>query len=504
MRHVYQLLFTSLFLRPILIFITSVSGLLHAQQWIPAMQGVNEYQYYGGPQTFHIKFKEGLMGKDWIYGQYLDEDSLTRHVAYREGGKWVPLPFHGYYGNFATDIEMYGDTLYIAGVFRNVVSDKDSSLLSMRTGLIKYFNDSLWAAPPYMYWPEDMAVKGDSILFWTWFYGNGSDTIFSQVMSPDRGKSWRYSYDIIHPTETIPDFGPVAKLEIAPNGDIITLNHDNGGEGRPFYGLARWDGAQWNHYGGISGTGYVKALDFEFFRGELYMGGTFGKYNTWNGDTTSVFPQNPGNSVARWDGHRWHELAGGILEGGVQKMFVHNDALYCFTFAGNWDYHLFGDAQIPFLAAWDGYQWCGTPVNYPVDIAPSNVGFVNDTLFGVFFEKDTLNGQPFSYLNYFDGDYVNGPNAICSTLGLGEEEEEPAQSSFELYPNPTSANITVRLLKDESIQHVQIVDATGKTVHNQSFDSPQNTSVSIDICDLLSGIYIINLNNQYHAKLIKN
>ncbi|MDZ7847687.1 MAG: hypothetical protein U5L96_13475 [Owenweeksia sp.] len=120
---------------------------------------------------FHIEFKSnGPMGRDWMFGGWLDQDSLRRCIAYRQGGRWVPLPFHGYHFNTASDIEMYGDTLYIGGDFQAIVWEKDSVLLP-KTTLLKWHNDSLWTSSTWqnlgpIYGVDDMAVKGDSLLIW--------------------------------------------------------------------------------------------------------------------------------------------------------------------------------------------------------------------------------------------------------------------------------------------------------------------------------------------------
>lgn len=120
----------------ILVVLFSFSIMGFAQILKPAMEGMF---YEQSPAFFKIKFKEnGPLGKDWIYGSYLDEDSLTRCVAFREGGRWVSLPFSGYYGNKATDLVMWGDTLCIAGDFQNVLLHTDSSYLPSTT-LIKLY-----------------------------------------------------------------------------------------------------------------------------------------------------------------------------------------------------------------------------------------------------------------------------------------------------------------------------------------------------------------------------
>ncbi len=413
-----------------LIFIcTYTSSFAQTQTWKPSMDGILD----GGiHQRFvlHIEFKPGgPLGRDWIYGMWLDSDSVVRYVGYREGGKWVPLPITGSFNEGrAYDIVQYGDTMYIGGVFTQAVLDGDSTGLPW-VGIIKYWNDSLWFSDIPILYLQDFAVSGDSLLMWVYDFptptGGG---IAEQALTPDGGATWQYPYSIPHPNPNGPwsGFGYFAKLEFR-NGDIYTLN--DGAEG-PFKGVARWDGQQWHSHGdGIYGT-YSKATDFEFYMGDLYMSGSFHKGES---------PLNPGRYIARWDGTKWNEVGGGVHGVWAGGLFQYNNLLYAHSPNSN-----YGDAHIPLLAAWDGHQWCGTPINYGGD-PPTNFGVINDTLYSVcHFLPATANGQLMSYMNYFDGDYVNGPNSVCSTLGLGEEEIA-AENILEIYPNPARGSFIISL-----------------------------------------------------------
>ncbi|MDZ7847688.1 MAG: hypothetical protein U5L96_13480 [Owenweeksia sp.] len=279
-----------------------------------------------------------------------------------------------------------------------------------------------------------------------------SSHIYTHFMTPDRGQTWQYPYSVVHPTESYADFGARANLEILPDGSIITLNNgSNGGSG--FKGINRWDGQQWHSYGqGLYG-GSSRAFDFEFYKGELYMGGTFNQYD---------YPQDPGNFIVRWDGNQWQGLANGTF-GFVDDLFVHDSLLYCKIY-GDYSYnHRFGDAAIPYFAAWNGQQWCGTPMNFKWH--PFNFGFANDTLFVAFNRPTRIDGDTVGYLNYYTGDYVNGPNAICSTPGLGEEEMPVKAKGLEVFPNPAFSILHIRLLEeDQAIRQIDVVNCTGQNV----------------------------------------
>lgn len=88
-------------------------------------------------------------------------------------------------------------------------------------------------------------------------------------------------------------------------------------------------------------------------------------------------------------------------------------------------------------------------------------------------------------------------------VNISVDEHEVTSNSIGVYPNPTSSNITVRLLKDESIQQVKVINATGKSVLTQNFNELEKASVNLDLTVLPNGIYIININDNYNAKLTK-
>lgn len=464
-----------------------------AQGWKPANNGLFPIQYGGLPDGFNVKFKENLGGKDWIYGGYWDSDSLRRNVAYREGGKWVSLPFSGYHGNMARDIEMYGDTLYILGSFGNLVQDNGGAALPI-TGLIKWFNDSLWTANDKVQIPNliisafNMSTKGDSLLVSGGSYYDTTQLIHDHFMSSDGGQSWQYPYSIIHPTETIGYFGATRyKAEILPNGDILTLNNGSP-PGNPYLGLARWDGQQWHSYGsGLSGT-TSKAFDFEFYQGQLYMGGTFWK---------SVFPNDPGDFIVRWNGQDWEEFANGV-NGFVSDMFEHESILYTFIDGGPPDDHQFGDVKMQYFAGWDGHQWCGTPS--VLSKGPRHFGFINDTLYVSFGEPAFIDGDSVGYMAYFDGDYLNGPDAICSTFGLGEKNLLDI-NQLTIFPNPVEDIFTISM-GIEPLEELKIFDLQGRCVLYQHYNKVMEP-VQISVPDLKAGAYLMKINGSYNQKFIK-
>ncbi len=479
----------------LLLFACAGTG-VYAQDWKPAMNGFHSRQLGASAYGFEVNFvSDGPLGRDWIVGGWYDSDSIRRCVAYRLGGSWHSLPFSGYYANVASDIEMYGDTLYIGGVFQEIVLDKDSVQLPS-TFLLKWYDDSLWTSSKVnssgpVYVVDDMSVKGDSLLVWGGSYYNPKDSSFTYThfMTPDKGSSWMYPYSITHPTDTLANFGAIEKLKILPNGDILTIN--NGSNiGSVFRGICRWDGHQWHSYGsGLAGI-FSKTYDFEFFEGNLYMGGTFDKM---------VYPQDPGNHIAKWNGSSWENVGGGTV-GFVKDLFAHDTILYCNINGGLSTSHKFGDVAISYLAGWNGHQWCGTPASF--GSAPVSFGIVNDTLFVAFKNPTTVNGDSVSYLSYFDGDYLHGPNAVCSTPGIGLKERVAEDELIQVHPNPAKDVLHINFPQNTERYSYELYSMDGRLLQQGALSS---ADIQIAVKEGVLGpcvLQIIGAQNVYSVKVL--
>lgn len=446
---------------------------LNAQQWKPAMDGIAASQWVsnGSGIGLDINFKSNAyLGKDFIYGFWFDEDSLIRCVGYREGGKWKSLPFSvSSNSSYTGDIVQYGDTLYIGGLFTGVTLDKDSTILP-RTSLLKVFKDSIWGTPIGPYGVYDLSVSGDSVLAWASVYFSSSDTTGPHILSTN-GNGWHYPFSILHPTESVANFGAYSHAEIW-NGQIYTLNDARGGV---YSGVISWDGNQWKSYGnGVRGT-YSSAYDFEFYNNELYMAGSFTKQES---------ALNPGEFIVRWDGSQWQEMAGGC-DNSILDLFVHDNVLFCLGATNH-----FGDANIPVFAGWDGVRWGGTPIQY-IGGKPISMGYINDTLYC--FNKSltaTADGHPLSYINYFDGDYLYGSTAIYSTPDLGEEEVGIENLEVKVFPIPANDFLNIALPQEIETASYELLTLDGKLVQIGVLDKGENT---LKINYKLSGVFLLKV-----------
>ena len=145
-----------------------------------------------------------------------------------------------------------------------------------------------------------------------------------------------------------PNRFPFALAEF--DGDLVVGGDFSHAGGRAVGNLARWDGQQWHAMSsGLSGvTSGVAVHALVEFEGELIAAGHFTHI-----DGVEV------NHVARWDGERWHPLAGpdGVGVGGppgasVLAMAVFNGDLIV---AGHFSQA--GGVPASHIARWDGERW---------------------------------------------------------------------------------------------------------------------------------------------------
>jgi hypothetical protein len=465
---------------------TIVHG-IQAQQWKPAMEGLLLNQNAQGPDHFDIKFKHNIVGRDWIFGKYLDSDTLKRCVAYREGGKWISLPFSVDETSVVADITMQEDTLCLLGRFRGVELDYSTDTLP-DTHFLKWFNDSLWGTASNDYYYEgSISSKGDSILYW----GTGNYT--SKIaISTNGGKKWGQIFPF-SPTDRWPEFGKYRRIEILENGHILMLNNHNWSFNNQiqgmnqFQGILGHDGIDWVSYGdGVLADS--KVVDFEVLNQEYYMIGTFDQITNRN---------NPGNYIARWDGSEWNAIGTGLSEHPTD-LFSHNGLMYCMLESDNQTF-TFSDAAIPYLAAWDGHVWCGTPSTFSEN--PNSFGFAKDTLFVSFENAATSNGNALAYLAYFDGDYANGPDAVCSTFGIGIEELETAGTHLDFFPNPSTDEINIQS-EEFDLEKVELLDISGKQILEVYLDKYMR-AYTLDVSTLDAGLYTLRVNDAFHQKVLK-
>ena len=97
--------------------------------------------------------------------------------------------------------------------------------------------------------------------------------------------------------------------------------------------------------------------------------------------------------------------------------------------------------------------------------------------------------------NLKSGDYALGVwDEVHASL-----KENSSELNINIYPNPTEDKINIEL-KNETKGNVVITNQLGQVVKEMNIDGKELT---IDIEDLTSGIYFINVSNQ-RMKFLKN
>lgn len=162
--------------------------------------------------------------------------------------------------------------------------------------------------------------------------------------------------------------------------------------GSKFSRIARWDGAAWSSVG--AGLDENAVYTIAFFRDELYAGGIFyrsdgklmryfAKYNgsEWvapgpalDSQVDCLLPADsvlylggsvnnagdlPLNGIGRWDGARYHSLAGGVRIKPPENDLSYVSALAMIgndLYAGG-DFNAAGTVDANDVARWDGSQW---------------------------------------------------------------------------------------------------------------------------------------------------
>ena len=98
--------------------------------------------------------------------------------------------------------------------------------------------------------------------------------------------------------------------------------------------------------------------------------------------------------------------------------------------------------------------------------------------------------------------YIDDVN-ITSTTGISEEDQN---NSLLVYPNPVSEGLTIDFAETNiNSGSVEIKDLSGRTVYIQSIEdrSKNGSLLQIDVSNLTSGIYFLNVRGESGNTLVK-
>lgn len=284
-------------------------------------------------------------------------------------------------------------------------------------------------------------------------------------------------------------------------------------------GIKYWDGSDWKKVGGgVSGFLYQVHAIGEY-NGELIVGGLFS-------DAGGL----PVNNIAAWNGSEWHALGEGITSDNsyVYAVQEYDGELYV---GGNFEEA--GDLFTGSIAKWNGVVWdtvkisdIGTGCGQVYDLASdgfflyvtgtilSDVGCMGDRV-AMFDGSNWYNlyysdsNYGFAVVTYNDKIIVGGDvkygynsdtiNYIAQFLGyptLASENEK--ENSFQLYPNPASDLLIVRIPDIES--RITILNLLGKAMMELKLYKREST---IDVSLLPKGIYFVLSNEKFVAPFVK-
>lgn len=98
-------------------------------------------------------------------------------------------------------------------------------------------------------------------------------------------------------------------------------------------------------------------------------------------------------------------------------------------------------------------------------------------------------------------------NKLDLTSSLSIDNLNRNISSFELYPNPTSGDVTIIYDSNSDLVEVKIFDITGKQVYSESIIGSSFQAKSLHTSNLKAGIYLVSINSNgsiVQKKLIVN
>lgn len=236
--------------------------------------------------------------------------------------------------------------------------------------------------------------------------------------------------------------------------------------------LAKWDGNNWTFLTNVVAGGIATVADMQVYNDELYVAGLF---------LQSV--GNVANCIIRWNDTTWRDAGGSVQIGSnsfpqIFDMDVHNGKLYC---AGN--FQKVGGIDAPFLASWDGTNWCAFGSVF--DNTIGQIAFLNDTMYvaGGFW---TIDGDSINYIaQWLGGNFVD----TCGNA-TGIIESPALSTSVQVFPNPVSDVVTFQFSSVPTPHSVMVTDNLGREIWRQETD---NLTIEFPAYAFANGIYFYTI-----------
>lgn len=248
--------------------------------------------------------------------------------------------------------------------------------------------------------------------------------------------------------------------------------------------FSKWNGSCWEKLNGVFSNFNGSIKKMIVFNDELYVAGNFSTLND---------PLAPGKSIARWNGMRWDDLNGGLLNSNlnypatVNDLSIYNNELYVVG-----DFQKAGNLNASNIAKWNGNSWCILSSHFDNPI--NNIAFYNDSLFvGGNFKK--IDNDSIFY-------FAKRESSSFDTCETASEILDINQFNFDFFPSPTNSVLNIK--SQFEITKVIIFDIQGRIVKSLN----QNSSlVKINVFDLENGLYIAEIyiaGKKFNRKFIKD
>jgi hypothetical protein len=227
------------------------------------------------------------------------------------------------------------------------------------------------------------------------------------------------------------------------------------------------------------------------YNNRLYVLGGFWKFEDQN---------NPGNSIAAWDGEKWDSLGGGTKNVDIPINSGFNAGVVCggkLFLCGLWTQ--VGDLKHKYrIVSWNDTSWC----SMGADIGATSgyiqrLACLQDTLYaaGDFSDVNGKNlGNVAKFVNINHVDTCGNPR--YKIIYTPEEDFD-----FKFYPNPVKDKLTIQFMPNKlNFNFLRIDNSLGQTVYIlDTITSKQE----IDLSFLASGVYYLKIQGNSEQKVFK-
>ena len=420
-----------------------------SQEWVPLGGGANN--------DVRDIFADTTNNRLYAVGSFQDIGGTGAHrVAYWDGSNWTSMcgvPFI-MDNNPIVAVTVYNDELYVTGS-HGIMEDSI-------TGRFAHFNSGTgtWEKFTDIDGYADIEVLDGKLFTYCCFDSIGGKDL-KNIATWD-GATWEPLGDTSVSNYFNTSF--IKVMEKYNNNYIFAGNSQQPKE------IFEWDGISWSELGnGIPGNSWVNCM--KTYQGILYIGGSF---------DSPGFPKN----VVAWDGQQFFDPFPDVnYVAQVSDMEVINNELYIVgPIEFNTPNETYGFAKFDgdTLCVFGGAGIWGTLYDIPVayDIEEFNGDLIVRSNLAMLY--DTVN-----YIAKWNGSGMQ--ECMYSPVHLGVTTIQT--QSFELYPNPSSGEVSISLPSGTIADEIEVRDLLGRLVSIVAF---KNT---IEL-DVPNGIYFIGLLNK--------